>query len=428
MSRRLSLWFLVAGFALGPAVVLSLPPSPGLTPGSTTNWPRWRGPTEDGHTADKNLPVKWTDADLAYKVPLPGSGQSSPIIWGEKIFLTSALEKGKERIVFCLDRSNGKVLWQQSAWTGEPEPVHIMNGWASPSCVTDGEVVVAFFGRGGIHAYDLDGKKLWSKNLGPFESPWGVSACPILVGDVVIQNCDADKDAYIVGLDKRTGNEVWKTKRRDHRGWSTPIVVNVGDHQELVVNGHEGTQGYDAKTGRELWFCKGFNGRGEPTVTPLNAARDMLCVVNGLSGDFYCVRPGGSGDVTATHMAWHTPRKSGRDCPSPIVVGKYVLVVSMSGILTCYDAADGHVYYTNERLTGKFSGSPIAANGLVYILNEDGMTTVIRPGEKLDIVSENPLTAGNDEEIFRASPTPSDGQLFIRSTEALYVVGKRKTS
>lgn len=421
-TRRL-FWSLAVVAAMSPAVVLSLPLSPQLSDSATTNWPRWRGPAENGHTPDKNLATTWTDADLAWKTALPGLGQSSPIVWGDRIFLTSALEQGKQRVVFCIDRKDGKLLWQQTAWTGEPEKVHIMNGWASPSCTTDGEVVIAFFGRGGMHAYSVDGKHLWTRDLGAFESPWGVSACPILVDDLVIQNCDADADAYITALNKKTGAEVWRTKRRDHRGWSTPIVVNLDGRRELVVNGHEGAQAYDPATGRDLWFCKGFAGRGEPTVTP---AGDVLCVVNGLSGDFYSVRPGGNGDVTQTHMAWHTPRKGGRDCPSPIVVGKYIIVCDMAGIATCYNAADGQVYW-KERLPGKYSGSPIAANGLVYFLNEDGRTVVIEPGETLKIVAENQLTA-TDEEIFRASLTPSDGQLFIRSTQVLYCVGKRKGS
>ena len=399
------------------ALLAVLPASPSL-PASV--WPRWRGPMENGHTAETGLPVKWTDSDVAWKTPLPGSGQSSPIIWGDRIFLTAALDQGRERIVFAVDRKSGKILWQRSAWKGEPEKVHIMNGWASPSCATDGEIVVAFFGRGGIHAYSVDGTPLWSRDLGKFESPWGVSACPVIVDDLVIQNCDADVDAYITGLNKRTGETVWKTKRRDHRGWSTPIIVAVGDHRELIVNGHEGVQAYDPKTGQDLWFCKGFNGRGEPTVTP---AGDVLCVVNGLSGDFYAVKPGGSGDVTATHMAWHTPRKDGRDCPSPIVVGKYVFVISMSGIATCYDATDGRAIW-KERLTGKFSGSPIAAGGLIYVTSEDGVTYVIRPGDKLDVVAENPLAA-SEEEIFRASPTPCDGRIYLRSTNVLYCIGKK---
>jgi outer membrane protein assembly factor BamB len=383
-------------------------------------WPRWRGPEQNGHTPEKDLPITWSAADIAWKVQLPGSGQSSPIIWGDRIFLTSALGRGQERLVICVDRRTGKTLWQQTAWKGEPEKIHAMNSWASASCVTDGQIVVAFFGRGGLHAYTVDGQPLWSHDLGSFEGPWGTAACPVMVDDLVVQNCDADADACLVAFNKQSGKEVWRTKRRDHRGWSTPILIQADGRRELVLNGHEGVQAYDPATGRELWFCQSFNGRGEPTVTP---AGDVLCVVNGLAGDFYAVRPGGNGDVTSTHMAWHTPRKGGRDCPSPIVVGQFVIVCDMSGIATCYDVADGHIYW-KERLDGKFSGSPIAADGFVYFLNEAGKTVVIKPGPALEIVAENDLPAGKDE-IFRASLTPCEGQFFIRSTSVLYCIGKR---
>jgi outer membrane protein assembly factor BamB len=385
-----------------------------------SNWPRWRGPEQNGHTAETNLPVKWTASNVVWKTALPGIGQSSPIIWGDRIFLTSALEKGAERLVFCVDRKSGKIVWQQTAWKGAPEKSHVMNGWASASCVTDGEVVIAFFGIGGLHAYTIEGKPLWSKDLGNFEGPWGTAACPILIDGNVIQNCDADSNACLVAFEKRTGKEVWRAKRKDYRGWSTPFVANAGKRSEIVLNGHEGVQAYDPATGRELWFCKSPVGRGEPTPTP---AGDGLCIVNGLKGgEIYSVRPGGKGDVTNTQMIWHTPRRGARDTPSPIVVGDYITVIDMDGTATCYSAADGHIYWKN-RLEGKYSGSPISADGLIYFLNEDGKTTVIKPGPKLDVVAENSLPASKDE-IFRATLTPLGGQFFARSTTVLYCIGK----
>ncbi|HEX4149512.1 MAG TPA: PQQ-binding-like beta-propeller repeat protein [Pirellulales bacterium] len=387
------------------------------------NWPRWRGPQENGHSSETDLPVKWDAHSITYKVPLPGRGQSTPVIWGERMFLTTALDEGRQRQVLCLDRNDGKILWQQTAWTGEPEKSHVMNGWASASCVTDGQIVVAFFGIGGLHAYSVEGKPLWSRELGSFVGPWGVAACPVIVGDRVIQNGDSDENAFLIALDKRTGETVWKTPRPDHRGWSTPILIKAAGRRELVLNGHDAVRGYDPETGKELWSCRSFNGRGEPTVTP---AGDLLCCVNGLSGDIYAVRPGGNGDVTESRMAWHTPRKGKRDIPSPIVVGNYITVVDMKGIATCYDAKSGRELW-KDRIGENFSSSPIAANGLAYFQSEDGLTIVLRPGPKPDVVERNPLSESS-EELFRASLVPSEGQIFSRSDRMLYCIGQRRKS
>jgi hypothetical protein len=249
-----------------------------------------------------------------------------------------------------------------------------------------------------------------------------VAACPILVGDLVIQNGDSDLDAFIMGLDKRTGKTAWRTQRPDNRGWSTPIVVEAAGRQEVVLNGHTGLFAYNPETGKELWYCKGFNGRGEPTVTPVDG---LLCAVNGLSGDIYAVKPGGNGDVTKSRMAWHTPRKGGRDTPSPIVIDHYITVVDMKGVATCYDSKGGAVLW-KERIGEHFSSSPFAAGGLAYFQGEAGVTTVLRPGPKLEIVAKNTVDP-TDEEIFRASLTPCEGQLFSRSNLKLYCIGQRRS-
>lgn len=389
--------------------------------GAEGDWPKWRGPAGDGHSTETNVPVKWDEKAIVWKSELPGSGQSSPVIWGDRIFLTSALENGQQRVVFCVDRKSGKIPWQETVWTGTPEATHKMNGWATATCATDGQHVVAFFGKGGIHCFDLDGKKLWSKDLGKFDGPWGAAASPLIVDGLVIQNCDAVGEASLVALHVKTGEVVWQTPRDipPRGGWSSPVLVDAESHRELVLNGETLVTGYDPTSGKKLWTCKAFNGRGEPTVTP---GHGLLYVVNGKPGDFYALRPGGEGDVTQSHMAWHTPRKSGRDQPSPIVVGDFVIVVSMDGLGFCYDATSGKELW-KERLGGNHTSSPIAVSGLAYFQDDSGKTTVIKPGQKLEIVAENTLPAASDE-LFRASLTPSRGQMFSRSTRVLYCLGK----
>jgi outer membrane protein assembly factor BamB len=238
----------------------------------------------------------------------------------------------------------------------------------------------------------------------------------------VIQNCDAENDAFVVAVDKRTGATVWKTPREvpERGGWSTPVLIKAGGRDELVLNGAKEVTAYDPATGKPLWSCKSFVGRGEPTATLGNG---LLYIVSGLRGDMYVVRPGGSGDVTKTHMVWHAPRRGGRDQPSPIVIGKYVLVADMTGITTCYEGDTGKELW-KERLNGKFSSSPIAAGGLAYFQDEAGVTSVIEPGPKMKLVARNELPA-SDDEIFRASLTPAAGQMFSRSDQMLYCIGRR---
>jgi len=390
-----------------------------------SNWTGWRGPSQNGHTVETNLPVAWNADSVTWKASLKGRGQSSPIIWGERIFLTTATGEGRQRIVFCVDRNDGHIVWEHECWTGDPEKSHVMNGHASASCTTDGERVYAFFGKGGLHCYTVDGKPVWSKDLGEFvvTSGWGTAASPVLVDDMVIQNCDADVDAYLIALDKRTGQEVWKTKREDYRGWNTPVLIEANGRRELIVNGHTGVRAYDPATGEELWFCSAGRGRGTPMATPHHG---VLYLLNGLGGHgLYAVRPGGNGDVTASQRLWLAPRRA-RDLPSPILIDHYCLVVPLrGGILTCYDARTGKEVGEPIRMgDAQFAASPIAYNGLALFLAESGVTYVVQPGPQTKVIGENPVGA-SDDEIFRASITVSEGQLFLRSDRNLYCLGKR---
>jgi outer membrane protein assembly factor BamB len=382
-------------------------------------WSSFRGPLGIG-LSSQSLPTKWNEKSVAWRTEIEGSGQSSAVSWGDKIFLTSATANGMTRLVLCLNAGNGKVVWKKAIDVKTPEQAHKMNSWATPSCATDGERVVAFFGRGGLHCFDIDGKQLWSRtDLGSFPGRWGTAASPLILDGKVIQNCDAEGESYLLAVDKKTGQTIWNTPRKPtpKGGWSTPILIDTGKRTELVLNGEFGVQAYDPKTGKDYWFCKAFNGRGSPVPF---FANKMVYVVNGKPGDLYVVKPGGEGDVTSTHMAFHAKRVGGRDLPSPVVVGNYLFVVSLSGIATTYNALNGEIFYS-ERLEGKFSASPMVANGLAYLVSESGETVVVRPGKKLDVVSRNKVSAGA-QEIFRATISPINGRLFLRSNKALYCV------
>jgi len=385
------------------------------------NWMRFRGPEGTGHSQDAAIPVSWDESAVKWRVDLPGRGQSSPVNFGNRLFLTAANPDGTRRQVLCYSCEDGELLWSREVEVAQPETPHRMNSFATPTCVTDGERVVAFFGPGGLHAYDLDGNPLWSRQLGEFPGPWGVAASPVIDGGRVIQNADAQGTSWLMAFDVETGEELWRTPRQDlpRGGWSTPIFIAFDGRREMVLNGEFGVRGYDPETGEEWWFCRGFNGRGSPVP---DFAHGILYVVNGKPGDTYAVRPGGRGDVTETHMVWHAEREGGRDLSSPAVVGDHVFIVTMSGIAMGYDAHSGDVHF-KERLDGAFSASPLVANGLIYLTTEQGKVLVVKPGESLELVAENPLGADRGE-IFRSTPAPIRGDLYIRSDRALYRVGR----
>ncbi|MBD3674979.1 MAG: PQQ-binding-like beta-propeller repeat protein [Planctomycetaceae bacterium] len=381
------------------------------------NWPRWRGPQQDGHYAGTEAPLKWNQSDIVWRTELPGSGQSSPCIWRDRIFLTAEKGNGAERIVLAVDKKSGKILWEQSVWKGEPEPSHALNGWASASCATDGERVYAFFGIGGLHCLTVDGKPVWSKDLGDFQGPWGTAASPVLVRDMLIQNCDADANARLMAFDKKNGQEIWSTKRDDARGWSTPILITVEGHEELILNGDARVTAYNPNTGEELWFCKSFTGRGAPTAT---FANNLIHMINGKPGDCYAVRPGGRGDVTDSHMVWHARRPKGRDLPSPVVIGEYMVTANMDGVYSTFNSLTGK-QEALFRIGGRHVATPVSYRGKAVFIDEKGKSTVVDPPRK--VIAENSL-GDRDGEIFRSSVIPNGEFVFIRSTKALYKVGK----
>lgn len=403
-------------------IALVLVAFPALPAGAEENWNQFRGPDVSGHSTAPDVPEIWSADSVEWSVPLGGAGQSSPVNWGDRIFLTGASDDGTERYLFCLDRGDGELLWKKTVPCAAPEQTHKMNSHATPTCATDGEFVVAFFGPGGLHCYDLEGTEQWSLDLGEFPGVWGIGASPVLVDGLVIQNCDAEGPSRLVAVDIRSGKVVWDTPRKDkpRGGWSTPVPIEQEGLRELVLNGEFGVRGYDPVTGKEKWFCEGFRGRGTPVPA---FARGRIFVVNGQPGDVYCVEPGGSGNVSETKRLWHAPRKGGRDLPSPAVVGDFLLVSSLSGIATCYDTASGDIHWTDRLGEGiQIAAAPLVANGLVYFQTvHGGDVIVVRPGEEKEIVAVNSLGAEADE-VFRSTLAPIQGQLFVRSQSKLYCV------
>ncbi|MEX0716901.1 MAG: PQQ-binding-like beta-propeller repeat protein [Planctomycetaceae bacterium] len=393
------------------------------------DWPRWRGPTGNAISAETNLPSRWDKTtNVAWSVAVPGEGASSPIVVGQRVFLTSAREAGGVRIIHCFDRDSGKTLWTREIKDDFPEITLPLTGHAAATPASDGERVVAFFGNAGAVCWDLDGKELWRRDLGDFETELGLATSPIIEDGRVILVCDHDGDriktfdSFLIALDAKTGKTIWKTDRPGlFRSWSTPIIVPVLDatgeesepRREIVVSAQDEVRGYDFATGRELWKVGGMTG----WVTPSPALGDgLIFAASGRDGPTLAVRPGGRGDVTATHVFWKENRGAPYVC-SPLFHDRLLYVHNEAGILTCFEAATGKIVY-RERLDGKFSASAVAGDGKLYVSNEAGDTFVIRAGRRFELLSKNSL----GEEVL-ASPAVSAGRLYLRTRTRLHAIG-----
>ena len=386
--------------------------------GSADQWPRFRGPDGGGHSQARGLPTHWsTTENVVWKTEIPGAGNSSPIIWNDRIFLTSSGDAGVDRAVHCFNRADGKLMWTSKLPSQEVDKsVRDKNGYATATPVTDGERVIASFGSGGILCLDFDGRQLWHYSLPPFTTTWGSGASPLLYeNSVIFINDQNNADSVCLALDKRTGEVLWKRDRGRAMGWSTPIVAKVDGRAELLYAGGETLKGYDPRSGEELWSLKGPTVEVVPTII---VGPRLVYSASGRQGPTLGVRPGGSGDVTESHLAWRTVR-GGPHVPTPIYYQGKIYTVNDTGIATCLDAETGEMDW-QSRLRDKFSASPIEAEGLLYFASESGITYVIRPGPKLDVVAENDLGSP-----MLASPAALGNRLFLRTEKELFAIGAK---
>lgn len=387
-------------------------------PGSADQWPRFRGPDGGGHSLARGLPTRWSSSEnVVWRTEVPGSGNSSPIIWGDRIFLTSSGEAGVDRNVHCFARDDGKLLWSRALpSTDVDKNVRDKNGYASATPVTDGERVIASFGSGGIVCFDFEGRQQWHHPLPLFTTTWGSGASPLLYeNSVILINDQNNADSVCLALDKRTGEVLWKRERGRAMGWSTPIVAKVDGRAELLYAGGETLKAYDPRNGEELWSLKGPTVEVIPTII---VGPRLVYTASGRQGPTLGVRPGGKGDVTESHLAWRTVR-GGPHVPTPIYYEGKIYTVNDTGIATCLDAETGEMNW-QSRLRDKFSASPIEAEGLLYFPSETGVTYILRPGPALDVVAENDLGSP-----ILASPAALANRLYLRTAKELVAIGAK---
>ena len=403
-----------------------------------SNWPQWRGPSADGISIEQNIPVEWSaEKNIAWKTPLAGFGTSTPIVWGDRIFLTSQIgdgpyegrstwdfenasiarrtgERDKVRfVVQAISRRDGHVLWEYKFDAdGFMQPVHIKHNMASPSCVTDGELVYAWMGTGQLVALTFQGKEVWKRHLGkeygPFEILWGHGSSPTIYKDTIILLCDHQGQAYLLALDKKSGKQIWKVERgKDRRAYSTPFVIPGPQGDELIVNSSERIDVFDPATGKTLWHVGGEN--RVPVPTPVFHDGILYTSRGYSSGPYMAVTADG-------RVVWEV--KTGAPYVSSLLYYQGLLYMATeTGIASCVDAATGKTLW-RERFGGVFSASPVAADGRVYLVNEGGETFVLQAGRELKILHKNVLA-----ERTLASPAISGGRIFLRTDEHLIAIG-----
>jgi outer membrane protein assembly factor BamB len=408
------------------------------------HWPRWRGPFNNG-MARTGAPLEWSDTkNIAWKTPIPGRGHSTPVIWGDRIFLTTAVPTGKGEpaaapagrgagggaaaglehrfVVLCLDRKSGKVLWEQTAKVATPhEGYHQRYGsFASNSPVTDGRRLYAFFGSRGVYSYDFNGKLVWQKEFPPLRMKlqFGEGTAPVLDGDRLVLNFDHEGDSFILALDKNDGRELWRTARPEETAWSQPLVVHQEGQRQIVVSATRATRAYDFASGKLLWECSGLGGN----VIPAPVATDgVVYVMSGFRNpNLQAIRLGRSGDLTGTDAVLWTNQRGNSYTASPVLHEGKLYFITDNGMLSCLNAKSGEPYYLQQRLPKpyNFKASPVGAGDKLYLATEDGDVVVVKMGEKYEVLTTNSLPG----QTFISSPVVAEGHLYLRSQEALYAI------
>ncbi len=421
------------------AVLLFLISQLPLSAAMAENWPCWRGPRGDGTSAETNVPTTWngiTGENVAWKSKLRGTGHASPVIWNDRIFLSSCEETTGERILTCLDQANGETVWQKVVAKSKLETKHQLNSYASGTPATDGKTVYVSFlivdgheipapnvgsernvtpGQILVAAFDFSGNELWHVTIGDFISAHGFCSSPVIFNNLLIVNGDHDGESYVVALDRSNGQTVWKTPRTHKiRSYCTPIIRDISGRTQMVMSGSKQVVSLDPKTGDEIWRVEGPT---EQFVSSMVADDQSFYLTAGFpTHHVMAINPDGSGDVTTSHVRWQSEEAK---CyvPSPVLTGPHLFVADDRGTVNCFDTETGKRLW-QDRLGKHYSASLLTANGLVYFTADDGVTSVVRPGDKLDVVSRNELG-----EYTWSSPAIANGRIYIRGEHHLFAIG-----
>ena len=404
--------------------------------GAPDGWARWRGPNDDG-MARGDAPLQWSDKDrIAWKVPVPGRGNSSPVVWGDRIFLTTAVPTGKAPaaasgraqsehrfVVLAYERKTGKLLWEKTARVATPhEGYHSEYGsFASNSPVADSRHVIAFFGSRGVYCYTHDGQLVWEKDFGiqmAMLRSFGEGAWPALSGNTLVLLFDHEGDSFLVALDKNTGRELWRTPRPPGSSWSGPVITSVGGRMQVIVSAAKLVAGYDLENGKLIWQATGL---GKNTIPAPVVADGIVVVMSGYEQpNMMAIRLGRQGDLTGTDAILWQNQRGNSYTPSPVLHDGKLYVLTDNGTLSCFDLKTGKPFYLQNRLPKSYSfkSSPVGANGKLYMAAENGDVVVVRMGEKFEVLATNTLA----DQMFIATPAILDGEIYLRGQNTLFCI------
>lgn len=384
------------------------------------NWPCWRGPNGDGTSIETSIPLRWDSVtNVEWKIPVPGTGYSSPVIWKDKLFLTTALNETKEKVLLCYNIKNGDLLWQKTVLKTRFENKHDNNSYASGTPATDGTLVyVSFLDVNDVvvAAYDFSGKQIWLQRPGTFFSPHGYSCSPALYDDKVIINGDSQGDSFVAALSKTDGHIIWKIPHdRPAHSFSTPIFRNTAGKMQMIFCGNKEIASYNPDDGSKYWFVSGPS--EDFCSSPVYSEKSGLVLVSSAwpVRILVAIKPDGHGDVTKSKVVWQT-RKGAFYVPSPVCTDDYLFTTMTTGQVHCIEAATGNIVWVKDM--GIQYSSPVLANGLVYMPNDEGIITIIKPGPKFEYIAKNSI----GEKMF-ASPAISNGKIYLRSFKHLFCIG-----
>jgi outer membrane protein assembly factor BamB len=421
------------------SIVLTLALASSIVTLHADNWPQWRGPQRNGLSAEKNLPVKWSETDgVAWKLQMPALSGSTPIVWGDRIFLNVAdalPDTGQKPSLhlWCVDRASGTILWQRDLGGGNH--MQRKQNQSTPSPVTDGTNVWVMTGTGILKGFDFAGRELWARDIqkdyGRFGLNWGYGSSPLLHGDSlyvqVLHGMRTDDPSYLLRIDKATGKTLFRVERpttarmESPDSYTTPALLQYNNVTEIVLTGGDVVTGHDPATGKELWRADGLNPTNDPNfrIVASPVVFGDLIIAPTRERPMLALKAGGRGDVTKSHLLWTFDM--GPDVPSPVTDGKHVYVINDRGIMACLEARTGREIYARQRLKpGTYSASPVLADGHIYVTNEDGLTSVVKAGPEFQVVAENDF---NDYTL--SSPAVSNGQIFFRTTKYLWAIGSK---